>query len=76
MILTNAQRDALKWLAEHAGDGLFDKNGVLLAAGETAPHVRATWNALGEQGCVEFYKPNGKGRGRVRLTARGREVAA
>lgn len=66
--LTNSQRDALKWLAEHNGDGLFDNDGVLLAAGELAPFMRSTWNALGALGLVEFYSPAGKGRGRLRLT--------
>ena len=32
--LTRAQGDALKWLADHSGDGIFDNTGVLLAAGE------------------------------------------
>lgn len=76
MTISKAQRDALKWLAEHSGDGMFDRNGVLLAAGESAPHVRSTWNVLRDLGLVEHYKPGGAGRGRIRLTERGREVAA
>lgn len=66
--LTKSQRDALRWLSEHNGDGIFDRNGVLLAAGELAPFMRSTWNALGALGLVEFYNPAGKGRGRLRLT--------
>ncbi|WP_342711528.1 hypothetical protein AAFG13_06710 [Bradyrhizobium sp. B124] len=66
--LTHAQREALRWLSEHNGDGCFDRNGVLLAAGELAPFMRSTWNALAAVGLVEFYNPAGKGRGRVRLT--------
>ena len=66
--LTIAQRDALKWLAEHNGDGVFDRYGVLLAAGELAPFMRSTWNALAAFGLVQFYNPAGKGYGRVRLT--------
>lgn len=54
--LTKAQRDALKWLSEHNGDGCFDKNGVLMAAGETAPVMRSTWNKLRDLGAVEFYE--------------------
>lgn len=65
--ITKAQRDALKWLREHNGDGCFDRNGVLLAGGELAPFMRSTWNALRVAGLVEMYKPNGTGRGRVRL---------
>ena len=59
---------AIKWLREHNGDGLFDKRGVVLAAGELAPFMRSTWNALRDVGLVEMYKPTGKGRGRLRLT--------
>lgn len=68
--MTKAERQALDWLRKHNGDGCFDKNGVLLAAGELAPFMRSTWNGLRDQGLVEFYKPTGKGRGRCRLTAR------
>lgn len=67
--LTKAQREALDWLRKHNGDGLFDRNGVVLAAGESAPVMRGTWNALRDAGLVEFYNPAGKGRGRLRLVA-------
>lgn len=66
--MTKAQTDALKWLQDRGGDGMFDRNGVLLACGESAPHTRGTWNALEKLGLIEFYKPAGKGRGRVRIT--------
>lgn len=69
--MTTAQKAALAWLRNHNGDGCFDVNGVLLAAGELAPVMRSTWNELRDLGFVEFYKPNGRGRGRCRLTARG-----
>jgi hypothetical protein len=65
--LTKAQRDALLWFAEHNGDGVFDRSGVLLAAGELAPVMRSTWNKLAAVGLVEFYNPIGRGRGRLRL---------
>lgn len=65
--LTEAQAYALRWLRKRNGDGCFDKNGVLLAAGELAPVMRSTWNALQKLGLVEIYKPGGKGRGRVRI---------
>lgn len=68
--MTKAQEAALAWLRERNGDGCFDAHGVLLAAGESSPVMRATWNALRDLGLVEFYKPAGKGRGRCRLTAR------
>lgn len=65
--MTKSQHEALRWLTERGGDGVFDKNGTLIACGESAPFVRSTWNVLSEYGYVEFYKPTGKGRGRVRL---------
>lgn len=66
--LTPARRQALKWLREHNGDGLFGKDGVLVAAGERAPFMRSTWNALRSAGLVEFYQKK-----RVRLVrAEGR----
>lgn len=66
--MTDAMNAAMKWLREHGGDAAFDKYGVALAMGETAPHERKTWNALRDLGLVEFYNPSGKGRGRMRLT--------
>lgn len=54
---TAAQREALLWLRAHHGDGVFDKHGVLIAAGESAPFMRTTWNALRDAGHVEFYGP-------------------
>jgi len=68
--MTPAQMKALKWLREHGGDGMFDKNGVLLAAGESAPFMRATWNALRDAGAVEFYG-GPQSRSRVRVIASG-----
>lgn len=65
--LTEAQRAALRWLKAHNGDGLFDDDGVLLAAGESAPVMRSTWNHLERTGFVEFYS-GGK---RLRVVARG-----
>lgn len=66
--MTPAQTKALKWLRDHGGDGMFDLNGVLLAAGESAPFMRATWNTLRDLGKVEIYG-GPKGRSRVRVTA-------
>jgi len=72
MKLTDSQKAALKWLAKRGCDGMFDKNGVALAAGETAPFMRLTWNGLRDAGLLEFYNPTpGRGRGRLRLTASG-----
>lgn len=64
--ITEAQRTALRWLKQHNGDGLFSRDGVLLAAGERAPVMRSTWNALERAGFVEFYAE----RKRLRAVAR------
>lgn len=76
--LTDAQAGALKWLALRNGDGLFDKNGVLVAACEKAPVRRSTWNKLIAFGLIEHYRPGAVtgGRGRLRLTELGRGIAA
>lgn len=65
--MTKPQAEALRWLLEHSGDGVFDRYGVLLAAGELAPFMRSTWNRLRDLGLVEFYNPAGKGYGRCRV---------
>lgn len=67
--MTEAQRQAFNWLADHNGDGLFDRDGVLVAAGERAPFMRSTWNALADLGLAEFYGPAAKPRARFRLTS-------
>lgn len=67
--MTDAQQQAFKWLKERGGDGLFDKNGVVMAQGELAPIERKTWNALRDLGLIEFYNPSGKGRGRLRIVS-------
>lgn len=64
--MTEAQRAALRWFKEHNGDGIFAKDGVLVAAGERAPVMRSTWNKLALMGMVEFYC-EGK---RLRVAAR------
>lgn len=53
--MTKAQYSALKWLREHNGDGMFDRYGVLVAAGERAPHMHQTWKALRDAGVIEYY---------------------
>lgn len=68
--LTKAQIEALKWLRDRGGDGIFDDDGVLLAAGESAPHTRSTWNKLNAAGIVEFYGGR-NGRSRVRIVTAG-----
>lgn len=55
--MTRSESEALRWLKEHGGDGVFAgrDHQALLAAGETAPFMRSTWNALAKQGRVELY---------------------
>lgn len=75
--MTRSQSDALLWLRSHAGDGVIDRRGCLLAAGELAPFQRVTWNRLAAQGYVEFYGPRSRSghMRRVRLTEAGRAFA-
>lgn len=61
---------SLLWLKNRNGDGLFDRNGVLVAGGERAGVMRATWNKLQALGLVEFYHE----RRRLRVTPYGRQV--
>jgi hypothetical protein len=61
---------ALKWLQDRGGDACFDKHGVVLAQGETAPFMRSTWNQLRDEGLIEYYggRAHGKtGYGRLRV---------
>jgi hypothetical protein len=44
--LTGAQQRALRWLYNRTGSGMFTRGQVLLANGELAGVMRATWNAL------------------------------
>lgn len=55
--MTRSETDALRWLQDHGGDGVFAgrDHQALLARGETAPFMRSTWKALASQGLVEFY---------------------
>lgn len=46
--LTDAQRRALKWLHNRGGSGMFTHGQVLLASGELAGVMRATWNRLAQ----------------------------
>lgn len=69
-IPTKSQLSALKWLLNRNGDGMFDRNGVLLAGGERAPVMRSTWNSLVKWGLVEEYAD----RKRLRATLEGKLV--
>lgn len=65
--MTKSQSEALEWLRKRGGDAIFDRNGVAMAMGESAPIMRSTWNRLRDMGLIEFYSPTGKGRGRMRI---------
>lgn len=65
--MTKSQKAALEWLREHNGTGVFDRRGVLLAAGELAPFMRSTWNALRDAGLVHMYHLGSSGLARVDL---------
>lgn len=67
---TRAQLAALKWLRNRNGDGVFDKNQVLVAACEKAPIMRGTWNKLESLGLAEFYM----NRRRIKVTDSGHQV--
>jgi hypothetical protein len=50
---TIARRQAYEWLRDRNGTGVFEtNNSVLLAAGERAPFMRGTWNALRDMGAI------------------------
>ena len=71
-VVTAAQERALKWLADRGGDGVFDRHGVALAQGDSAPFERKTWNALRDAGRIQFYggaRDGGSGYGRLRVVA-------
>lgn len=57
MALTQSESEAMCWLREHGGDGVFADRShqVLYARSESAPFMRSTWNSLERKGQVEFY---------------------
>ncbi len=68
--LTEAQRRAVKWLHERGDEGVLDRYGRVVAAGEACKHHDATtWLRLMSAGL--FFGDMG----RVGLTARGISAA-
>jgi hypothetical protein len=65
-----AHLSALKWLRNRNGDGVFDRYQVLVAGGECAPVMRATWSRLETMGFVERYN----NRRRLRVTEAGLRI--
>lgn len=81
--LSERQRAALKWLHDRGGDGVFDKQGVMLAMGERQGidingyegFMRSTWNALRDGGYIEYYEPSPRSKTkRARITEAGRQA--
>ena len=70
IIMGKAHKSALLWLKNRNGDGVFDRNGILVAGGERGPYMRATWKRLEENGYVERYLGNK----RLRITDAGHSV--
>lgn len=68
MKLTRAQARALRWFADHGGDGLRTRYGTIIAAGEESPMTNMTWTTLGKLGLVERYGEKGR---RVRMLPAG-----
>lgn len=68
--VTPSMLSALLWLKNRNGDGVFDRNQVLTAAGERAPIMRSTWSKLEAAGLVERYLNNR----RLRITDAGKLV--
>lgn len=53
--MTKAQKECLLWIKNHNSDGMFGKDGIFVAAGERAPFMRSTFNALCKLGICEIY---------------------
>lgn len=67
--ITGPMKSALLWLKNRGGDGVFGElsnNTVLLAAGERAPIMRATWTRLEAAELVERHSTK-----RLRVTDLG-----
>lgn len=54
--LTKPQEGALRWLYNHGGSGIFNKNGVLMARGDLAGVMRSTWNVLRDARLITIDK--------------------
>jgi hypothetical protein len=64
---TRSMKEALLWLINRNGTGVFERNAqVLVAAGERAPIMRSTWTRLLDAGLVESLE-----RSRITVTEEG-----
>ena len=69
-MVTRSMKAALLWLKNRNGTGVFERNGhTLVAAGERAPIMRATWLRLMEKGWIETLE-----RRRVTVTEKGNAI--
>ena len=73
--MTEAQKRALRWLHNRGGEGVFNKNQVLLARGELAAVMRTTWNALAGANPPYLTYSAGNGYKRVAITEAGKVAA-
>lgn len=64
--MSESTRNALQWLKDHNGDGVFMRGNVVLAAGEVAPFRWVTWKSLIAEGKCEAYQVGKSRRIRVR----------
>lgn len=72
MALSDAQREALKKLSQHGGEGVIDKHGKVVASGERLLGLEpVTWLRLITTGHVDV-----RGDLRIGITAKGREAVA
>lgn len=54
--LTRAQHEALTWLNDHNGSGVFTNTQQLLAGGKIGPFMRSTWNVMEALSVVTYTK--------------------
>jgi hypothetical protein len=74
--MTQAMRDALKWMRDHGDDAAVArvKGGgrIILAQGEHAPFLPSTCRSLIDAGLAEYVDIGGKKAVRFRLTDAGK----
>jgi len=57
-LIRASQRLALLWLRNRGGEGVFNKDDVLIARGELAPVARPTWRKLQSAGLIGSRAPH------------------
>lgn len=76
--LTDAGRDALKWMRDHGGDAAVVRvrggGRYILAQGDSGPFLFSTCRQLIDLGLAEYVDMNGRKAVRFRLTDQGKEI--